>query len=67
MNSPNPTGTVNVPAVTPTFGAILGSIVTTAVLPHIGDPVGQYAAGSAITALFTWLAHFAHSKLGTPE
>lgn len=69
MNSPNPTnsGTVAVPASTPTIGAIIGSIISSAVITHIPDPIAMTAAGTGITAFCTWLAHFLHSKLGTPE
>lgn len=68
MADPTSTPVVNVPAATPTVGAILGAVVSTAVAPKVGaDPMTQGAVASVITGLFTWLFHFAHSKLGTPE
>lgn len=59
---------VSVPASTPTLGAILGAVVSTAVATKVGaDPVAQGAVSTVITGFMTWLFHFAHSKLGTPE
>lgn len=68
MNSPNPVPQVQVPASTPTIGALLGSIIASAVAVKVGaDPVTQGAVVTGITTFTTWLAHFLHSKLGTPE
>lgn len=67
MNSPNPVPQVNVPSTTPTIGAVLGSVVSTAISAKVGDPVAAYAINGAVTGFFAWLFHFAHQKLGTPE
>lgn len=64
----DPTGQVNVPASTPTIGAVLGGIVAGAVAAkNPNNAEVTYAATTVIPAFIAWLFHFAHSKLGTPE
>lgn len=59
---------VNVPASTPTLGAIVGGVVSNAVAMKVGaDPLTQAAASTVVSSILAWLFHFAHSKLGTPE
>jgi tellurite resistance protein TehA-like permease len=69
MNTPIPVTptAVNVPATTPTVGAIIGSIIAGQVIPHVHDPIASQVVLSIITGLFAWVFHFAHAKLGTPE
>lgn len=69
MNTPIPVNTpqVSVPAATPTIGALIGGVVSSAVSAKVGDPMASYAINAAIPAIFAWLFHFAHQKLGTPE
>lgn len=61
-------GQVVVPSATPTVGSILGAIVSTAVVTKTGaDPIAAGAIATGITGFMTWLFHFVHQKLGTPE
>ena len=65
MNSPDPVGKVNVPAVTPSTGAALGALA--ALLVHTSNPVVGGVVATLAPTLGAWLAHWLHSKLGTPE
>lgn len=73
MNTPQPvnSGTVNVPAITPTAGALVGGLAATLASAPIAAATGGLLPPTVtvpvITGFFTWLFHFAHSKLGTPE
>lgn len=61
-------GKVAVPAVTPTIGAALGGILSMVAAPaaaSVGIP--PELTTPVITGFAAWLAHFLHSKLGTPE
>lgn len=70
MNSPAPIREpqVNVPASTPTLGATIGSIlglVLTGPAAAVGVP--PTIVTPILSGFGAWLAHFLHSKLGTPE
>ena len=72
MNSPTPVVVkdpqVNVPASTPTLGSLIGGILgiaLTAPAASIGIP--PLVVSPILSSLGAWLAHFLHSKLGTPE
>lgn len=70
MNNPAPfkEPQVNVPASTPTLGATIGSIlgaVLTAPAASVGIP--PMIVAPILSGFGAWLAHFLHSKLGTPE
>ena len=58
---------VNVPVATPTIGAIIGGIAGMAIATKVPDPIAQNAIMGAVAGFVTWLFHFAHSKIGTPE
>lgn len=61
-------GQVVVPATTPTLGALLGAVASSAVAMHVGaDPMTQAAATTVTSTVFAWLFHFLHQKFGTPE
>jgi hypothetical protein len=62
---PETNTTVNVPASTPTIGAMIGAGIAAVLTPKLG-PTAVFAQ-PAIVGFFTWLFHWGHSKLGTPE
>lgn len=71
MNANLQQAQVVVPAVTPTAGALVGGVVATlasgAIATATGGALPPMLTTPVIAGLFTWLFHFAHQKLGTPE
>lgn len=70
MNSPNPVpqGQVNVPAVTPGAGALVGSILGAVLAaPAASAGIPPVIVQPIVSTLGAWFAHWLHSKLGTPE
>jgi hypothetical protein len=68
MNSPLKEPQVVVPSTTPTLGATIGSVlgaVLTAPAAAVGIP--PIVVTPILSGFGAWLAHFLHSKLGTPE
>lgn len=63
----NGTPQVNVPAATPTVGAVLGGLLASWISTKTSDPMAVVAIQTLIPGLITYLAHLAHQKLGTPE
>jgi hypothetical protein len=71
MNAVNPSPQVNVGPTTPTVGALIGAVIAQSASAAIAGATGgilpPIVTVPAITGLTTWLAHWLHTKLGTPE
>lgn len=67
-NIPVNVPSVSVPWQTPTAGALVGSVLSmlvTAPAASVGIP--PMVTTPLVTTFSTWLAHWLHTKLGTPE
>lgn len=68
MNSPLTEPKVVVPSTTPTLGATIGGLLGVLLTgPAAAVGISPTFVAPILSTFGAWLAHFLHSKLGTPE